>query len=187
MKLEILYVTERKRWRKWLLENFKTKSEIWLTYPKKSTGKKRIEYNTAVEEALCFGWIDSTVKSLDQNHTIQKFTVRRKNSHFSQPNKERLKWVFKNGIIHPSIKENIKLILDKTYHFPSDIIDEIKKDNVAWKNYQPLSNSYKRIRVAYINSARKKPEEFKKRLNNFIKKTHENKMIRGFGGIDKYY
>ena len=55
MELETLYVTQRKEWRKWLQSNFDKKHEIWLVYPNKSTGKQRIKYNTAVEEALCFG------------------------------------------------------------------------------------------------------------------------------------
>jgi len=60
------YVTSRKDWRNWLKKNYKTETEIWLVYPRKATGKPRIEYNDAVEEALCFGWIDSTAKKLDE-------------------------------------------------------------------------------------------------------------------------
>ena len=56
-----------------------------------------------------------------------------------------------------------------------------------WENYKNFSESYQRIRIAYINSARKRPEEFEKRLKNFIEKTKENKLIKGFGGIEKYY
>lgn len=186
-KLETLYLTERIAWREWLQNNFEKKSEIWLVYPKKSTGKPRIEYNTAVEEALCFGWIDSTVKSLDANHTMQRFTQRRPKSSYSQANKERLKWLYKENKIHLSMKESIKAIIDQEFEFPVDILDEIRKDGRAWENYQRFSNPYKRIRIAYIDSARKRPEEFKKRLLNFIAKTKENKLIKGFGGIDKYY
>lgn len=71
--------------------------------------------------------------------------------------------------------------------FQKDIISRIKKDKEAWKNYQSFSDSYKRIRIAYIDAARKRPEEFEKRLNNFINKTKENKIITGYGGTDKYY
>ena len=71
--------------------------------------------------------------------------------------------------------------------FPNDIIDKLKEDETVWKNYQPFSEAYKRIRIAYIEAARKRPEEFEKRLNNFISKTKENKRIVGFGGIEKYY
>jgi len=60
-------------------------------------------------------------------------------------------------------------------------------DNTVWNNYMNFSEPYKRIRIAYIDSARKRPEEFTKRLTNFIQKTRDNKLISGFGGIDKYY
>lgn len=63
----------------------------------------------------------------------------------------------------------------------------LKEDKMIWENYQRFSDPYKRIRIAYIEAARKRPEEFEKRLNNFINKTKENKIITGFGGIDKYY
>lgn len=66
-----------------------------------------------------------------------------------------------------------------------DIIARLKEDKTVWNNYQLFSDAYKRIRIAYIEAARKRPEEFEKRLNNFINKTRENKRITGFGGIEK--
>ena len=68
-----------------------------------------------------------------------------------------------------------------------DIIEKLKEDKTIWENYLHFSDAYKRIRIAYIEAARKRPEEFEKRLNNFINKTKENKIITGFGGIGKYY
>ena len=65
-KSKLPHLTDRKKWRVWLKKNRKSKDEIWLVYAKKHTGKPRISYNDAVEEALCFGWIDSIVKSLDE-------------------------------------------------------------------------------------------------------------------------
>ena len=73
------------------------------------------------------------------------------------------------------------------FRFPKDIISAIKKDKKAWEHYQTLAEPYKRIRVAYIDAARDRPEEFKKRLDSFIKKTREGKIIAGYGGIEKYY
>ena len=105
------YFIDRKDWRKWLETSFENEDEIWLEYPLKKTGKKRILYNDAVEEALCFGWIDSTVKSLNEETTIQRFCKRRKNSTFSQPNIERLKWLFENNPIHESIKNEVFKII----------------------------------------------------------------------------
>lgn len=73
------------------------------------------------------------------------------------------------------------------FNFPEDIIDELKKDETVWENYQKFSDSYKRIRVAYIDAARNRHEEFQKRLNSFMDKTRRNKLIVGYGGIEKYY
>jgi uncharacterized protein YdeI (YjbR/CyaY-like superfamily) len=187
LDLETLYLVKREEWRDWLFNNHDKKSEIWLIYPKKNTNKPRIEYNTAVEEALCFGWIDSTVKSLDQDHTIQRFTPRRPGSSYSQANKERVKWLIKKGMIHASVKPSTIEIVDEQYEFPKDIISKIKADGKAWDNFQHFSDSYKRLRIAYIESSRKRPSEFDKRLKNFIEKTRKNIIIKGFGGIDKYY
>lgn len=181
------YFYDRKEWRKWLTTNFETANDIWLEYPLKKTGKKRLLYNDAVEEALCFGWIDSTVKSLNEETSIQRFCKRRKNTSYSQPNIERLKWLFDRNLIHDSIRNGVLKIIRTEYIFPNDIVSVLKSDKTVWENYQNFPEPYKRIRIAYINSARKRPDEFEKRLNNFIDKTKENKMIKGFGGIDKYY
>ena len=187
MNLETKYFTDRHEWRTWLEVHFETKDDIWLEYPLKKTGKKRIVYNDAVEEALCFGWIDSTVKSLNENTTIQRFCKRIKKSSFSQPNIERLTWLYKNDLIHSSIKDETLKIIEKVFVYPTDILDQLKADKTVWDHYENLSEPYKRIRIAFIDAARKRPEEFEKRLNNFIRKTRENKLIKGFGGIDKYY
>lgn len=184
--IKTLYVTNRKDWRKWLEKNFDKEKDVWLIYPNKASGKPRIVYNDAVEEALCFGWIDSVIRSFDKESSIQRFSPRNARSTYSQQNKERIKWLIENNMIHPSILERAKEIAAEKFVFPKDIIDLIKKDKTAWKNYNAFSEIYKRIRIAYIDTARKHPEHFKKRLNNFIAKTKENKQI-GFGGIEKYY
>ena len=183
---ETLYLIDRKQWRKWLEKNYDKKKDIWLIYPKKASGKKRIVYNDAVEEALCFGWIDSTIKSLDEENSIQRFSPRNPKSNYSQTNKERIKWLLDHEMIHPSIQKTAEKIASEKFIFPEDIIKTIKGDKIAWENYNKFSDSYKRIRIAYINGARKRPNEFKKRLKNFIENSRKNKQI-GFGGIEKYY
>ena len=181
------YFSTREEWRKWLSENFEKESEIWFVKPKKSSGKQGVLYNDAVEEALCFGWIDSTVKTLDEHHSIQRYTPRNAKSGYSQLNKERLKQLAIKGLIHQQIIETIRNIIEEDFVFPQDILEVIQQDIDAWKNYQTFSDSYKRIRIAYIDTARKNPEELEKRLRYFIKNTRENKLISGYGGTDKYY
>lgn len=85
-----LYVTKRADWRKWLREHSDKTPEIWLIYYKKETGKPRISYDDAVEEALCFGWIDSIEKRIDHERFAQRFSPRRKTSVLSEPNRKRL-------------------------------------------------------------------------------------------------
>lgn len=181
-----LYVVKRSEWREWLEKNFQNEPEIWLVFPKKSSKKPRISYNDAVEEALCFGWIDSIVKSLDEQSSAQRFSPRKSNSNFSQTNIERLRWLLKNGLVHSSLIGFAEQKTSKKFVFPQDIIRALKEDKTVWSNYQRYSDPYKRIRIAYIDQARDRPEEFKKRLSNFIKKTKANKRI-GYGGIEKYF
>jgi uncharacterized protein YdeI (YjbR/CyaY-like superfamily) len=186
-KDSILNITSRAEWRNWLLHNFHIRSEIWLVYAKKSTGRERIQYNDAVEEALCFGWIDSINKPLGKDHTMQRFTPRKAWSNYSQPNIERLRWLAESKLIHPTFVNTAQEVISREFVFPKDILEAIKKDETAWNNYMKFSEPYKRIRIAYIDSARNRPDEFAKRLKNFIQKTRDNKLIKGFGGIDKYY
>ena len=181
------YTAKREEWRAWLSENFESESEIWFVFPTKASGERSLSYNDAVEEALCFGWIDSTNKYLDPLHCARRFTKRKKGSPYSRPNIERLIWLDKLNMLHPSIKESVLPIIRAPYVFPEDIINRIKSDERAFREYQAFSESYKRIRVAYIDAARSRPDEFEKRLESFIRKTREGKMIVGYGGIDKYY
>ena len=185
--MNIVFCSEREQWRAWLEEHFETEDEVWFVFPTVGSGEKGVSYNDAVEEALCFGWIDGRARSLDEEHHIRRFTPRRKGSGYSRPNIERLIRLDAEGMIHPKVRESVADIISETFVFPEDIIEAIKGDGKAWQFYQTLSEPYKRIRVAYIDAARKRPAEFKKRLDSFIKKTREGKLIVGYGGVDKYY
>jgi uncharacterized protein YdeI (YjbR/CyaY-like superfamily) len=185
-KRKTLYVSNRRDWRSWLEKHFRTAGEIWLVYPKKSSGKPRLSYNDAVEEALSFGWIDSTVRTLDAERHIQRFSPRHPNSPYSQANKERLKWLLGKRMVYPTMNDAARKAVREKFVFPQDILAAIKADPLAWKNYRRFSPAYRRIRMAYIDAARKRPEEFQKRLSHFIRKTRANQRL-GFGGIEKHY
>jgi uncharacterized protein YdeI (YjbR/CyaY-like superfamily) len=182
----ILYLTTRKEWRNWLRKHFRTETVVWLAYFKKETGKARIQYNDAVEEALCFGWIDSTIQKVDDECFAQKFSRRSPTSKYSQANKVRLRFLAKRKMIYKGILKGLGTILEEKYVIPNDILLSIKTNRMAWKNFQKFSPQYKDIRIAFIDGARKRPEEFAKRLNHFIKMTETKKTI-GFGGIEKHY
>lgn len=180
------YFTNPKDWRNWLKKNYKSKKEIWLIYPKKETGKPRIEYNDAVEQALCFGWIDSIIKKLDDEKTVQRFSPRKPKSSYSQANIERLRYLVAKKKVIKEVAETLTDVLNQEFVIPPDILKTIKANKEAWENFQKFSDSYIRIRIAFIDGARKRPEEFKKRLKYFIEMTEKNKII-GFGGIEKHY
>ncbi len=177
----------RRQWRDWLAEHFESESEVWFVFPTKDSGEEGVSYNDAVEEALCFGWIDSTAGTLDSTHQLRRFTPRKKGSPYSRPNIERLIWLDANGMIHPKVRDSVIGLIQTPYVFPEDILSAIREDEMAWKNYLSFPEPYRRIRVAYIDAARKRPEEFARRLSNFIEKTRGNKQIIGYGGVDKYY
>jgi uncharacterized protein YdeI (YjbR/CyaY-like superfamily) len=181
-----LYITNPKDWRNWLKKNYKSEKEIWLIYPKTGTGKPRIQYNDAVEEALCFGWIDSIIKTLDKESTVQRFSPRKPKAKYSQANIERLRSLVAQKKVIKEVAETLGDILEEKFIFPADILKALRANKEAWKNYQKFSDSYKRIRIAFIDGVRNRPEEFKKRLRHFIEMTEKNKTF-GFGGIEKHY
>lgn len=178
-----LHFADRKSWRAWLTKHHKTEKEIWLVFFRKATGKPCISYNDAVEEALCFGWIDSIVKSIDNESYVQRFSVRRSKSNLSQMNRERVELLLAQkkmrkagleAIVHvfsPSENKSEKFVI------PDEIQKSLKANILAWTNFQKLPESYKRIRIAYIESRKRHGEEFyQKALRHFISMTAKNKQ-----------
>jgi uncharacterized protein YdeI (YjbR/CyaY-like superfamily) len=183
---ELLYVTNGREWRDWLKRHYKSEKEVWLVYNKKHTGKPRIPYNDAVEEALCFGWIDSTVRTIDEDRYAQRFSPRNPRTTYSQANKERLKELVKQGKVVDEVLATLGNLAEEQFEIPPDILKAIKASRRAWRNFQAFSPAYLRIRIAFIDAARNRPQEFTKRLGYFIEMTEKNKQF-GFGGIEKYY
>jgi uncharacterized protein YdeI (YjbR/CyaY-like superfamily) len=180
-----LTVVQRKDWRAWLKKHSKAEKEIWLIYDRKHTGRPRIPYNDAVEEALCFGWIDSTVKSLDGERLVQRFSPRNPKSGYSQANQERLRRMIAQGRVRKDVLASLGDFDTGKFKIPNDILNALKADKQAWSNFQKFSGSYQRIRIAFIDSARNRPAEFEKRLRYFLNMTGKNKLY-GFG-IETYY
>ena len=189
MKLgKTLYVTNRKQWRAWLAKNHKTASEIWLIYYRQASGRPRLPYNAAVEEALCYGWIDSQYQAIDKDRFAQRFSPRRQNSPLSVMNKERIRRLIKAKKMTRFGLERIQHELDrasaksaqtklKAFELPDDILEALKADPIVWRNFNKFPKSYQAIRVGWIDGARKRPIEFQKRLRYFIKMTAQNKRF----------
>lgn len=182
---ETLYVTSREAWRDWLAANYLDKSEIWLVSHIRAAKRPGILYHEAVEEALCFGWIDGIRKKHSPESHAQRFTPRRRGSGFSQINKERLARLIERGQVIPSVLAALGDLRLDDYHFPEDIMAALQADEQAWAFFQSTPSPYQRIRAAYVDTARERPQEFEKRLKNLVEKSARRKYF-GYG-IDDFY
>jgi uncharacterized protein YdeI (YjbR/CyaY-like superfamily) len=184
MKLgELLDVPDRRAWRAWLRQHHCTKKEIWLVLPTKASGRARISYNDTVEEALCYGWIDSIMKPVDARHCAQRFSARQPKSQLSPLNRERVRRLIAKkqmtraglaAIAHafdPNAKEK-KLVI------PPDILRALKASRAAWANFRKFPAAYQRIRVGYVDGSRHHgPAVVRKRLNHLVKMSAQNKRF----------
>ena len=158
---ETLYITNREDWRKWLEINYNQQTEIWLIYYKKHTKKLTISYNDAVEEALCFGWIDSTAKSIDDERYMQRFTPRKDINNWSELNISRVKKLIKEGKMTEIGLSKISNVLNEEsmetlnnqkeqLELSIDLLEQIKADREAWDHFNKLAPSHKRNYVNFL-------------------------------------
>jgi uncharacterized protein YdeI (YjbR/CyaY-like superfamily) len=174
---ETVYASTREEWRTWLEGNHATSSEVWLISYRKGSGRPSLPYDVAVEEALCFGWIDSIRKSVDDSRYAQRFSPRLPGSAYSQTNKERLARLAKEGRLAPALQDDLENHRPEEYEIPEDIVAALKSNQSAWEFFEGTSPSYQRIRAAYVDVARDRPEEYKRRLVNLIRKCADRKQF----------
>lgn len=194
-ELKRFYAKDRTAWRNWLEKNH-TKSEgIWLIYYKKTSGKRRLEYNDAVEEALCFGWIDSTSRPIDDKKYMQRFTPRKPKSGWSSLNKQRVQRMIDQGLMTPAGLEKIEIAkknaswesLDKIYspidqlEIPDELAKAFSKNRKAKSNFENFAPFTKRQFLYWINAA-KRDETRKARIKHAFLMCAANKKpgINGF-------
>lgn len=166
---EILEVSDRQAWRKWLAEHHDAVSEIWLVFYKRHTGINTLSYDAAVEEAICFGWIDSLIRRLDENRYARKFTPRKANSKWSTINRRRYADLRERGLLaepgvaRPPTRRSGDAAKISATKIPSDIEEKLKTNPLAWQNFLNLAPSYRRNYIGRIDAA-KRPETREKRL-----------------------
>lgn len=158
----------RAAWRRWLDKNHASSPGIWMVFPKKHTGRNRVPYADTVEEALCFGWIDSLVRTIDDDLYAQKFTPRNPKSLWSEINRKRYAQLKKAGLLAPA---GVRMAPTKKRYDPPPEIPELpdyiaeafRKSRKAWKHFNELAPAYRRNYVAWIHTARR-PETREKRI-----------------------
>src|SRR3989338_9792744 len=141
------YAKNRAEWRKWLKKNHAKAKDIWLIYYSKASGTPRVAYVDAVQEALCFGWIDSIVKKVDEHSFAQRFPPRRKGSVLSQLNREHVRMLVKSKLMTPAGIKAIAHRWKDKFVFPEDIKQALQTDTLVWKNFNTFPSHYRRIRI----------------------------------------
>ena len=178
MALKQLYFTDRDKWRDWLGEHHAASSGIWLVFYKKATSKPTIEYGAAVEEALCFGWIDSIIKKIDDEKYVRKFTPRKDKSDWSALNKKRVAKMIKAGRMTAAglakiraAKKNGSWNQDgktpRSLEIPPEFAEALARNKKARENFEKLAATYRRHYLGWIAAA-KRPETRKRRLDESI-------------------
>ncbi len=177
---ETLHVTDRAKWRGWLKKNHKSKSEIWLVYYKKHSGKPRIPYDDAVEEAVCFGWIDTNVQRIDDNKYAQKFTPRREGSGWSSTNVRRAEKMISlgrmtaAGLRHfQNAGKNLVPPRQKTAVIPADLRKALDSNKTAQRNFENFAPGYRRDYIDWVVAA-KRDETRLKRIKAVVERAAKN-------------
>jgi uncharacterized protein YdeI (YjbR/CyaY-like superfamily) len=190
-QLKSYYAKDRKAWRKWLEKNHASSDGVWLIYNKKISGRKRLEYSDAVEEALCFGWIDSTVRPLDDERYMQRFTPRKPKSGWSALNKQRIEKMIGLNLMTKAGHEKVeeakrtgaweKLDHIEALNLPEDFEKALSKNKKAKANFENFPQFTKKQFLYRINSARR-PETRKERISLLVKMAAANKKptVEGF-------
>jgi uncharacterized protein YdeI (YjbR/CyaY-like superfamily) len=165
MKSEI-YFRNREEWHKWLEENCRTVDGLWMRIYKKHTGRECIPYAEAVEEALCFGWIDGKIKRINEDYYIQYYTPRRSGSRWSKYNIERVKKLIGEGRMTPAGLDAYNEIFKKPHlvydnrksgdpDIPEDLLTALKVNKTAFDNFMKFSQSARRIYVEWYKYAKR--------------------------------
>ena len=174
----------RDDFRKWLEKNHAKQTELWILFYKVHTKKKCVRYAEAVEESLCFGWIDGIVKRIDDEKHVQRFTPRKAKSIWSKVNKERAKRMIDAGKMTDAglvkIKEAKKsgwwqnaYTTQDNYIMSAEMKKVLMSDKEAWKNFQNFGKSYQNTYIFWVNYA-KREETKKKRIQLVLERAKKN-------------
>lgn len=161
--------------RKWFEKNHNKEKEIWFVFHTKDSGKSFVPYTDILDEALCLGWIDSTVKKIGPDSRAQRFTPRRSKSPVSELNKAKMRRLILEKRMTPAGLAVVDTLDPGKFIIPPEILKELKRDNVVWENFQTFDQNYQHLKIKWIVGAKSRPEDFRKRLAYFLKMTKKGK------------
>jgi uncharacterized protein YdeI (YjbR/CyaY-like superfamily) len=169
--MKTLQVSSPRAWRSWLRKHHGNTNEIWLIYYKKISGKHTLSHDEALDEALCFGWIDSLVKRIDEERYVQKFTPRRLISKWSERNKRRALELIRDGRMAAPGLATItfrtgRMIPGRTVQKPLDLPPFVKRglmtNKRTWSYFKALAPSYKRLYIRWITAAKREETQLRR-------------------------
>ncbi|MCI8379570.1 MAG: YdeI/OmpD-associated family protein [Lachnospiraceae bacterium] len=173
----LLDAQNRDELRKWLQEHYSTETECWVIVKRgRPKDDDTFWYIDAVEEAMCFGWIDSTTKKLNNGETAQKLAPRRKGSVWSELNKERCRRMEKMGRMTDAGRAALPDMSLSNFKIDEDILKELQADTKVWENFLKFPPLYQRVRIDTIQIKKKQPELFQSRLQKLIENTRQGIM-----------
>jgi uncharacterized protein YdeI (YjbR/CyaY-like superfamily) len=188
---ETFYPKNRQEWREWLIKNHDTQQSIWLIYYKKKTNIPTVSYSDAVDEALCFGWIDSKSKPIDNEKFMQFFCKRKPKSVWSKVNKEKIERLTKQGLMTKAGFDIVEIakqngswtILDEAeaLRIPPDLEDAFEQRPHAKTYFVSLSRSDKRNILQWLTLA-KKQETRLKRIAEIVELADQHLKPKQFRG-----
>lgn len=170
------------QWRKWLARHHETGKEIWLVFHKQHTGRTSIAYKDALDEALCFGWVDSLIKRLDDDRYARKFTPRRPDSVWSTINRKRYAALRAEGRLMPAglerapTKKTCDVPTQSCSRVPDYMREALRKRPKAQRHFESLAPSHRRLYIGWIDSA-KREETKKRRLAEAIRLLSAGKTL----------
>ncbi|WP_213504103.1 YdeI/OmpD-associated family protein [Paenibacillus faecis] len=176
MKIEnLLPVKSREELRSWLLEHCKTEKACWVVVSMKPTPDTLL-YLDAVEEALCFGWIDGIKKRISETETAQRLSPRSPKSSWTELNKARVRRLEKLGLMTDEGRKVLPDMDPHSFKIDRDIEQRLREEPQVYANFLAFPALYQRVRIDTIQSVLNQPELFKSRLDKLITHTRENKM-----------
>lgn len=176
MEIEpLLPVKSREELRVWLQENSRTAKSCWVVAAMKPD-PNILSYLDAVEEALCFGWIDSIKKKFNETETAQRLSPRRKKSSWTELNKERVRRLEKLGFMTDEGRRVLPDMGPDSFRIDGVIEQRLREDPQVYANFLSFPVLYQRVRIDTIQSVKNQPELFKRRLDKFLVNTKENHM-----------
>jgi uncharacterized protein YdeI (YjbR/CyaY-like superfamily) len=182
-----VYFKNRWEWRRWLERHHAQKTEIWLIHIRKHSDKPGVRLEEAVEEALCFGWIDGQLKKLDEEKFSLRYSPRRPRSPWSRINREKAENLIRSGRMTAAglakIEEAKKAGLwQRAYtnkareRMPSDLKAALQKKREAWDNFRKFANTYRNMYIGWVVSA-KTEKTRKKRIGRVVEQAFRNKKL----------